>query len=181
MSWNPASMVVPFAVQDGDTPVVDMDIEGPVYRAITGYVPSPADVVTEPLLPGDNLVTMPLHYPAVLASDLLTAIPGAIAVGRWEPESQFMLLAGVEEGFDVTIPPGADFHVFMDSVSAWPIPIETVPVGDPGCCTANAGPGCDDPTVQACVCAIDSFCCETAWDDLCADEVASLGCGTCGA
>jgi hypothetical protein len=29
------------------------------------------------------------------------------------------------------------------------------------------------------VCAKDPFCCETAWDSVCAGEVAELGCGTC--
>ena len=26
------------------------------------------------------------------------------------------------------------------------------------CCQANGGPGCDDPTIEACVCAMDAFC-----------------------
>jgi hypothetical protein len=37
------------------------------------------------------------------------------------------------------------------------------------CCAANGTPGCDD--VQCCkdVCAQDSFCCNTAWDGICAN------------
>lgn len=51
-------------------------------------------------------------------------------------------------------------------------------VGD--CCGAHAGTGCSAPTVESCVCAEDSYCCDTAWDDICAGEVDSLGCGDCG-
>ncbi len=51
--------------------------------------------------------------------------------------------------------------------------------GDHDCCEAG-GPGCNDPVIEACVCAQDSFCCDTEWDAQCVDEVESFGCGTCG-
>jgi hypothetical protein len=51
--------------------------------------------------------------------------------------------------------------------------------GGGDCCMAHAGPGCDDATVQACVCATDSFCCEDTWDALCAGAAGSE-CGACG-
>jgi subtilisin-like proprotein convertase family protein len=44
------------------------------------------------------------------------------------------------------------------------------------CCVANGGLGCDDPECEAQICAADSFCCATAWDQICADEAAQL-CG----
>jgi hypothetical protein len=48
------------------------------------------------------------------------------------------------------------------------------------CCTAQGGPGCaSEPELEACVCAGDSWCCDVEWDDLCAGEVASFGCGAC--
>lgn len=47
-----------------------------------------------------------------------------------------------------------------------------------GCCETGSA-GCVDPTIQACVCAADPYCCNTAWDGICAGEVTSLGCGTC--
>jgi hypothetical protein len=43
--------------------------------------------------------------------------------------------------------------------------------GGPGpgnCCDPGSGMGCDDPEVEACVCALDQFCCETIWDAGCA-------------
>lgn len=67
-----------------------------------------------------------------------------------------------------------------------PPPEETTDGGDPppaeggDCCVASDAPGCDDATVQACVCDQDSYCCNTAWDGVCVDEVESLGCGSCG-
>lgn len=38
-------------------------------------------------------------------------------------------------------------------------------IGD--CCDVSDAPGCDDPAILACVCAIDEFCCSTAWDRSC--------------
>ncbi len=51
--------------------------------------------------------------------------------------------------------------------------------GSQDCCTESGKPGCKDKTVQACVCAADSFCCTTAWDDLCVAGVTKNKCGTC--
>src|SRR5262249_34154372 len=36
------------------------------------------------------------------------------------------------------------------------------------------GTGCDNPTCESLVCAIDSFCCEIAWDSICAGEAADF-------
>lgn len=51
------------------------------------------------------------------------------------------------------------------------------PAGD--CCASHSTPGCDDATVQACVCDMDPFCCGTAWDSICVGE-ANSPCGACG-
>lgn len=51
---------------------------------------------------------------------------------------------------------------------------------DPGdCCAVGAGPTCDDPAITMCVCAVDEYCCETLWDEVCVSEVEVLGCGVC--
>lgn len=50
---------------------------------------------------------------------------------------------------------------------------------DGPCCTAHAGSGCEVNTVESCVCAEDSACCDSGWDDICVGEIASLGCGSC--
>ena len=48
------------------------------------------------------------------------------------------------------------------------------------CCAGNGSPGCDDMTVQDCVCALDSYCCTDEWDGICAAE-AQYECGNdCG-
>ncbi|MEZ4265452.1 MAG: lamin tail domain-containing protein, partial [Myxococcota bacterium] len=36
------------------------------------------------------------------------------------------------------------------------------------CCEDNGTPGCSAPLIEACVCGIDSFCCDTSWDGVCA-------------
>lgn len=47
------------------------------------------------------------------------------------------------------------------------------------CCEFNHGVGCNDPSVEACVCAVDPFCCDTEWDRLCTTRVEPEGCGSC--
>ncbi len=44
--------------------------------------------------------------------------------------------------------------------------------GGDDCCIANGSPGCGDATCQDAVCAVDSYCCSTNWDSICADEAA---------
>ena len=48
--------------------------------------------------------------------------------------------------------------------------------GENSCCEASALPGCNDPEVLSCVCAVDSFCCQVQFDSLCVSE--ALQCGT---
>jgi hypothetical protein len=65
------------------------------------------------------------------------------------------------------------------------IPVDTVnggcnsPIGLSNCCFAHAGVGCDDPACQATVCALDPFCCDVAWDGICAGEAATNCGGLC--
>ena len=39
------------------------------------------------------------------------------------------------------------------------------------CCLSHAQPGCRDPDVEACVCAVDPACCESGWDQVCVNRV----------
>jgi hypothetical protein len=50
---------------------------------------------------------------------------------------------------------------------------------DHACCLSHDSPGCGQPVVEACVCAVLPDCCETAWDASCAILLNLLGCGTC--
>ena len=52
--------------------------------------------------------------------------------------------------------------------------------GTGDCFASNGTPGCEDETCCNAVCAIDSFCCDTFWDSICADEAVTL-CGGGGA
>jgi hypothetical protein len=47
------------------------------------------------------------------------------------------------------------------------------------CCSPSMSGGCQDPFVMKCVCAKDDYCCNQLWDNVCVNEVDSLGCGTC--
>ncbi len=44
--------------------------------------------------------------------------------------------------------------------------------GPPPGCVPSSGPGCNGCACETCVCGIDSFCCSTTWDSICAGECA---------
>jgi hypothetical protein len=50
---------------------------------------------------------------------------------------------------------------------------------DTGCCVPHPSVGCDDMGVQDCVCAMDPFCCDRGWDNICVEEVDDFMCGSC--
>ncbi|MHC4429813.1 MAG: proprotein convertase P-domain-containing protein, partial [Planctomycetota bacterium] len=52
--------------------------------------------------------------------------------------------------------------------------------GGSDCCIPNGTPGCDDPECEAIVCGMDPFCCDVAWDGICADEALEF-CEICSA
>jgi len=39
--------------------------------------------------------------------------------------------------------------------------------------------GCGDASVEACVCAAESFCCDVEWDVVCTVQTVLLGCAKC--
>lgn len=41
-------------------------------------------------------------------------------------------------------------------------------------CTLTGVAGCNDPGIEAVVCAADAYCCETSWDSTCVSEVTTL-------
>lgn len=47
------------------------------------------------------------------------------------------------------------------------------------CCVPDGSLGCEVTEVADCVCAEDPFCCDEGWDETCAGEVNTLGCGVC--
>lgn len=51
--------------------------------------------------------------------------------------------------------------------------------GEGDCFVANGTVGCDDADCCEMVCAIDPFCCSTAWDTLCAQEAQNLCSPSC--
>ena len=47
------------------------------------------------------------------------------------------------------------------------------------CCVAGSGPFCSDLECCTTVCGLDAFCCNTMWDQICAQQAAGL-CSVCG-
>lgn len=52
------------------------------------------------------------------------------------------------------------------------------PMSSGSCCSASDAPGCGDPALQACVCALSPRCCSEAWDESCARIVREKNCQT---
>jgi len=52
------------------------------------------------------------------------------------------------------------------------------PTPTPGgpCCSAHAGPGCDDVACRDCVCEADPVCCVAGWDSTCAETDTIIHC-----
>ena len=55
------------------------------------------------------------------------------------------------------------------------------------CCVANGTIGCDDGPCTVAICALDPFCCDTMWDEICANQAiqepacqGTVGCPNCG-
>lgn len=80
---------------------------------------------------------------------------------------------------------GILFRFDHGNTGATAITIDDLTVSVTGCCDethtcCEVGPaGCADDAVAACVCKTDAYCCETAWDAICIEEVDSFGCGSC--
>lgn len=45
---------------------------------------------------------------------------------------------------------------------------------DSNCFVSHGGAGCDDAICESTVCAVDSFCCNVAWDGICAAEAVEM-------
>jgi len=48
------------------------------------------------------------------------------------------------------------------------------------CCAAYDEPGCYDASIEACVCALDPYCCDNQWDEACVLQAGSECGGPCG-
>ena len=46
------------------------------------------------------------------------------------------------------------------------------------CCFGHGTPGCDNGTCEVTICAQDPFCCDTAWDNICAAQANDI-CAVC--
>lgn len=93
----------------------------------------------------------------------------------------------------ITLPPGASIYwkfdhgpnsnaIIIDNIKihleGCPCEGQVDPRGE--CCEIGTVPGCLDPVIEACICEIDPFCCDTLWDETCVAQVNALTCGTCG-
>jgi hypothetical protein len=51
--------------------------------------------------------------------------------------------------------------------------------GPSTCCETRDEPGCSDPEVEACVCALDPSCCDLSWSEGCLLVIDLFGCADC--
>ena len=113
----------------GDVVSVNLDHGHPARYVATGYVPVIEDVTMD-LLPGDNLVTvLPARFGTRMASELLTAVPGATRIGLWDAATQ--TTAWYPDVADFEVPSCSDVHVEVTTPTTWPPPLPACP------CTAD--------------------------------------------
>jgi hypothetical protein len=95
--------------------------------------------------------------------------------------------SGGDPTVDPTVDPSATSNdptidptgVSESSTGIDPTGVDPTGMGVGDCCAAQAVPGCGDATIEGCVCAVDDYCCSTAWDDVCVGEATDCGAG-CG-
>lgn len=83
------------------------------------------------------------------------------------------------EAIDATCCTDAWDQACADAAGVWCVACGGGP-GTGDCCEAHRTPGCVDDTCNDAVCAVDSFCCTSDWDEVCAAEAAGI-CTLCGA
>jgi hypothetical protein len=125
-----------------------------------------------------------------VADTLVQVLDGSDCEGEELACNDDSELGGLSAIADVDLSAGQTVLVNVDSVDgsgSFALNVDLVDpslegtpdVGATGCCTAHASAGCDDDTVEACVCELDEVCCANAWDDLCVGWVTELECGGC--
>jgi hypothetical protein len=168
-AWPTAGMC-PDDTIDGDLPV---SIEGDITGLVDDVIPSCGDGGGEEALleftadeAGIYLFdTIDSAYDTVLfvqtacGGDQITCNDD-LAMGNTDSR------VGVQLAADQTIIVGVDSY--NGAVGAYNLNVEYNVGSDAGsCCDENDMGGCDDMDVETCVCDIDDFCCDTAWDATC--------------
>lgn len=109
-----------FDFELGQSPIVQLTLPpSPEIRVLTGLVPARGEMALT-LAPGDNIVAFPLTHPAMLASELLEAMPEASRVGTWDPQAQTLTWYQSVEDEDFMVFPGRDLHVEVTVARPWP-------------------------------------------------------------
>ena len=168
----------------GPTPQFPLDNNALVAR-FSGAGQTSFDIFSGPPA-GDNHTAFEL--------EIVSATPGAVAVMRISvydkndveigtyvltmltTEKRYLgIVAPVTIGrIDIWDTNGGEEGI--SSITAWQVNGDN-PFGCPGqgeCCDANGTPGCNNTDCCRRVCAIDPFCCDADWDQMCADAAAGF-------
>jgi hypothetical protein len=124
-----------------------------------------------------------------VADTLVQVLDGGECTGEELACNDDTELGGLAAIADVDLEEGQTVLVNVDSLDGTGSYALTIDVVDPtidempeateaGCCAAHAGAGCNDVTVENCVCGRNDACCSGTWDEYCAD-VAVFDCGGC--
>lgn len=113
--------------------------------------------------------------PAVIAGGASTGCPACasafLPAGTWRA---FV----ATPSFDGLPCDGGDYYAVLSSDAGdCPPPVVCGESNPQDCCAGGGLPGCSDQACCEAVCAVDSFCCDTAWDTICVSEAFQL-CGS---
>jgi hypothetical protein len=85
-------------------------------------------------------------------------VPGVPGPNDTAPGRPVNLVAGQQVGISLNVSPNASYQ--LDIIA------NTTP-GETCCSPRTFGAGCSVPAIEACVCDVDSFCCDVFWDMNC--------------
>jgi hypothetical protein len=87
---------------------------------------------------------------------------------------------GVLTAKEMCVPADLDFDgdVDLKDASLMGLAFAPAPQQGHGCCAPGSA-GCIEAAVEACVCAVDPYCCDVQWDQTCVLNVDRLACGAC--
>lgn len=119
-SWS-TDMAPGISFSPGQVVSIAVDASHPPQTVAVGHVPAPEDVVQQ-LQPGLNIVTlMPWSIEHTTASELLAAVPGATAIGRWDAPAQATQTYAGPGDDDFVLELGQHIKVETEQASSWPV------------------------------------------------------------
>ncbi len=116
-TWLPWTGAPPIPVEHGEAVWLGALLEED--HMLYGQVPA-VDESSVALVPGWNMIVMPLTGPGRMASDLLPEVAGSLTIAHWSAENGgWVNLTADGSGADFELPSGSGFWIRMSGTGSW--------------------------------------------------------------